>query len=594
MRLFLFTCIAWCVLPEFLHAQSGPDAAAILKQMRDASGGAAWDHVAEIVQHGQMQENGFTGQVTQVEDLETGFYAFKAEFPTANARIGQGVHGDDIWTLNQQGDISVHSGAHDDDGTVTDTYLCRRGYWRQGYDGAAVTMDSPVTEEGVSFDRVQITPAHGNAVVLWINATTHLLDREQWGDAAKRFSDYRVVNGLKLPFSIRHVTNGHEDYAITLERIDVKDRVVDADVATGFYRDFEMPASGVVTVPTVGTTFDVRINGKGPFKMFFDTGSINIIGSSIAKEVGIAPQGDTEELSTGNGSVEVRPATVKTLQIGDVTMHDQPFVVMHLPGDAAMPVAVVGYEFLQRFVVKIDYEHNRMTIYDPARFNYSGGGVAVPMLVKSRGLYVKGSVDGFKGQFVLDTGNQTGLEFEPGFVRINDLVGWTHSRFHGYAGRTYSGPSPDSYYARIHKLTIGDAEVDDIAANLSRGEAQDGEPDGNIGQSVFRQFNCTFDEIRGKLYLEKNANWGPVPFNRAGIVVDPQDEGMKVMTVLPGGAGEAAGLRTGDLITKIEGKALDDSQDESAFARPEGTVLRLTVKREQTTRQVAVTLKDVL
>jgi len=53
-----------------------------------------------------------------------------------------------------------------------------------------------------------------------------------------------------------------------------------------------MPASGVVTVPTEhGTTFDARINGKGLFKMFFDTGSSNILSSTIAKEVGVAPQG---------------------------------------------------------------------------------------------------------------------------------------------------------------------------------------------------------------------------------------------------------------------------------------------------------------
>src|SRR5215471_17498062 len=75
-------------------------------------------------------------------------------------------------------------------------------------------------------------------------------------------------------------------------------------------------------------------------------------------------------------------------------MHDQPFVVMDFPGE----LAVVGYEFLQRFVVRIDYDHDRITMYDPARFNYCGGGVTVPMLVKSRGLlYVKGSVDGLKG-----------------------------------------------------------------------------------------------------------------------------------------------------------------------------------------------------
>jgi membrane-associated protease RseP (regulator of RpoE activity) len=285
---------------------------------------------------------------------------------------------------------------------------------------------------------------------------------------------------------------------------------------------------------------------------------------------------------------------VKRLEIGAVTMHDQPFVVMDFPSDSGGPVAVVGYEFLQRLVVEIDYDRNRMTMYDPGRFSYDGKGVTVPMLVKSRNLFVKGSVDGFKGLFALDTGNEVALELEPGFVRINDLVGWTHARFHGYAGSSYAGPLADSYYARIHKVTMGDAEVEDVAANLSQGEVQDSEPDGNIGQSVLRQFNCTFDISRGKLYLEKSAKWGPVPFNRAGIVVDPQDAGMKVMTVLPGSPGELADVQVGDLIAKIDGKALEDTQDESAFTKPAGTVLHLTVKRGWSTKEIAVTLKDVL
>lgn len=578
-----------------LIGQPAADPASILAQMRKASGGPAWNTAAEMLEHGTMKENGFTGQLTQGEDLKTGSYAFKADFPDVKARIGAGVHGDEIWSLNQEGDLAVHPGARDDNGAITDTYLYRRAYWHPGFDDAAVSLDLAITENGFTFDRVRITPSHGEAVVLWINSATHLLEREQRGDSALHYGDYRTVHGMKLPFSIRHTTRDHEDYAITLDRIDVKNRVEDADVAIAFYRDFDMPASGVATVPTEhGTTFEARINGKGPFKMFFDTGSINIIAGSMAKQIGIVPEDGAKTLASPAGDLEVHAATVKTLQIGDVTMHDQPFVVMDLPPDSPGPVAVVGYEFLQRFVVNIDYEHNRMTMYDPARFNYTGSGVAVPMLVKSRTLYVKGSVDGFKGTFTLDTGNEVALELEPGFVRINDLVGWTHARFHGYAGRSYPGPLPESYYARIQQLTIGNAEVEDIAANLSQGEPHDGEPDGNIGHSVFSQFQCTFDVTRGKLYLEKNANWGPVPFNRAGIVLDPQDDGMKVMTVLAGGPGESAGLQVGDLITKIDRKTPEDTQDESAFARPVGTVLHLTVKRGQATQEILVTLKDVL
>ena len=45
MRLFLFNFIACCGLSASLLAQTGSDAA-VLKQMRLASGGATWDRVA--------------------------------------------------------------------------------------------------------------------------------------------------------------------------------------------------------------------------------------------------------------------------------------------------------------------------------------------------------------------------------------------------------------------------------------------------------------------------------------------------------------------------------------------------------------------
>jgi hypothetical protein len=593
--MFPFAGLAWIGVATLANAQVVRDAASVLAQMRAASGGPAWNRVAEIQGRGEMKENGFTGQLTISEDLKTGRNTFKATFSAVNATVGTGVDSTQSWDLQQDGDVSLRAGADHDPDAATDEYLHRRGYWQPGFDGASVILDPPITEDGVAFDRVRIRPAHGREVTLWINAATHLLDREQWGDAAKHYGDYRTANGLKLPFSLRHLTNTHEDYSIQLASIEVRSKLDESDFAIPFHPDFEMPASGVVTVPTSnGTIFDAMINGRGPFKMFFDTGSINVINASAAKELGITAEGSGNKMVTSSGAVEMRAATVKILKLGEVTLHDQPFQVIDFPSFPGEPVGVVGYEFMRRFVVRVDYEHNQMTMYDAARFKPDDAGVEVPMLVESRGVYVKASADGFKGTFALDTGNEVALELDPGFVRINDLVGWTHAKFSGYAGRGYAGPMPEAHFARIHKFQIGGVEADEVAANLLGGEPQQGEPAGNIGRSVLRQFNVTFDAVRGKMYLAKNANWGPVPFNRAGIATDPQDNGLKVMTVLPGGSGEAAGLQVGDMIVKIDGRTPTDDDDQSAFVQPVGTTLHLVVKRGDSTHEAVVVLKDVL
>ena len=74
------------------------------------------------------------------------------------------------------------------------------------------------------------------------------------------------------------------------------------------------------------------------------------------------------------------------------------------------------------------------------------------------------------------------------------------------------------------------------------------------------------------------------------------------MTVLPGGSGEAAGLKVGDLITGI-GKPGNggqdppppgDDPDEPAFLQPVGTVVHLTIKRGDEVQRIDVKLRDVL
>lgn len=595
MRVLLASFLVYCALAPPVLAQQMTAETAILAQSREASGGRAWDHVAEIVARGDIFENGFSGDITITMDPRTGQNAFKAVFSAARATIGAGIDNRQSWTLNQAGDLALHPGAESDADGATEMYLARHGYWKSGFDGATVAALAPATEGATRFERFAITPLHGRAVTLWINASTHLLDREQWGGSAKFYNDYRNVNGLMLPFSIRYMTGEHEDYRYEFKSVEARQRLVESDFDPPFHRDYTMPASGAVTVPSRdGIGIDLEINGKGPFRAFLDTGSINLISAELAKQLGLIPSADVGKLLSEAGSVDVHPVDVPNIAIGDVMLRHQPFQTIDIPSEAGEPLVVLGYEFLQRFVVKVDYEDNQLTLYDGAHFHYAGTGVEAPMTVRSRNLFVNATVDGFNGIFALDTGNEVAFELSPGFVRANDFVAFSHAHYRGYAGRSYAGPLPEAWYSRIRKLRIGDAEVDDCTANLTAGEPQKGDPDGNIGRSVLRQFNVTFDVLRSRLYLEKNANWGPVPFNRAGIVTDPISGGLKVMTVLPGSSGERAGLEVGDLITLIDGHIPSDEYDQRAFLQPVGHVVQLRVRHGNAMKTISVRLEDAL
>jgi S1-C subfamily serine protease len=101
--------------------------------------------------------------------------------------------------------------------------------------------------------------------------------------------------------------------------------------------------------------------------------------------------------------------------------------------------------------------------------------------------------------------------------------------------------------------------------------------------------------MRGEIYFEKTKiSDRPEVFNGAGLIFDTFGHGLQVMTVLPGGPGAQAGLQTDDVITAIDGKQPSDEVNSKPFLQPPGTELHVTVQRGSETREVILTLKEIL
>ena len=368
--------------------------------------------------------------------------------------------------------------------------------------------------------------------------------------------------------------------------------------------ELEMPPSGKVVVSAKGgVEFDALINGKGPFRLIFDSGAgVNALNPTIARQLGLRVEGPSQIiLGAGSGSLTEQAANVALVRIGDLALHDQKFYIMPMPwGDRSGPVGAVGYELMRRLVVTVDYEREQLAFNLPQPFTYSGHGVKVqiePMLTPFE-IEVRGSVNGASGVFCIDTGDEASLSLEQRFVGQYNLVKQLSPRYHGYAGSGIGGAMPAAYYGRVETLRIGEAEVNHVIAFLFDRPAISAENAGNIGSRVLRQFNITFDVPHGVLYFEKNSNWGkPEIFNRAGIIVDSIMQNQKAMNVLPESPGEIAGVAIGDIIVQIDGRAPNKDplqQDDPAFLQPVGTVVRLTVLSGDKTQKIEVTLRDLL
>jgi hypothetical protein len=99
---------------------------------------------------------------------------------------------------------------------------------------------------------------------------------------------------------------------------------------------------------------DVTIDGKGPFPMMFDTGSLGAVTPETAGVLGLKVEGSDTLQGSGAAGVRVAFARVKEMRIGGTELLDQPLVVLPLPrfvtdrGNRPPLGGVIGYEWLAK------------------------------------------------------------------------------------------------------------------------------------------------------------------------------------------------------------------------------------------------------
>jgi hypothetical protein len=572
-------------------------AASILAEVREATGGNAWEHVAELRTKGTVLFQGKTGTVESSDNLRTGANVDRVELEG----IGQVDHHANMpvqsWEQDKAGDVLLTPGGKSP-GDIDDLYIHRHGWWEPNFGGAAVTLLPSQTDEDVTYDALEVRVPGGSGFTLWIDRSAHSIKRIARGDSVTVFSDFRrIESGLILPF---HEQKGTDKNAavITATKVTALPQLDQADFEPPFHTDYGMPASGQVNVPAEGgLIFPMKINGQGPFRTVFDTGAVNLVSIAFAKRLGLKVEEAPVQFGAIGGGITVHTARVDTLAIGDLVVRDQRFYVLEIPSGSGDPEVLVGWELMRRFAVRVDFEHNQLTFFDGPHFRYTGRGSAIPLILNKdgNGAEIRAEADGVPGVFTLDTGNQIGLFLNSGFVKEHNLVATLGAHYRGYNGKGFGGSSPEAWFTRLHTLRIGDIEVVKPVVRLQT--ASDGfqANAGNIGQSILNRFTLTVDCMHGVMYLDKTPNSNkPEIFNRAGLVLDPANGVDHVMTVLAGSSGESSGLKPGDSITSINGKPPSDDPNDPAFNQPVGTVVHLTVNRNGVLSAYDVPLKDVL
>jgi predicted aspartyl protease len=112
------------------------------------------------------------------------------------------------------------------------------------------------------------------------------------------------------------------------------------------------------------------VNGLGPFDFVVDTGASHVvIDAALAGELDL-PHQDTQAGHGAGGPITVVETTLERLCVADACAVDLSAVITDLTAvaqAAGVPLrGVLGYPFLSRYVVTIDYPGRRLHLAEPA------------------------------------------------------------------------------------------------------------------------------------------------------------------------------------------------------------------------------------
>jgi hypothetical protein len=269
----------------------------------------------------------------------------------------------------------------------------------------------------------------------------------------------------------------------------------------------------------------VRVNGSRPYTMILDTGAAEtFVSEKVAEELQLRRKGTASVNGNGEGVEHFPLARNVTLSMGGATLLEKAIVIYNYEDlekhEGRAIDGTLGVNFFHKYVVEIDYAAQRLRVYDPATFSYSGKGTVVPLRILNGGtlaLFDAKIVDAagapaIDTHLAVDSGTYSALRLFRPFVARHALIGEGRNQFASFGFG--AGGEFRQVTGRIENLEMSGLKIASPVADFStdtKGVTATATYDGTIGGDILRRFTVLLDYPRQQMILEPNANFA-APF----------------------------------------------------------------------------------
>lgn len=265
---------------------------------------------------------------------------------------------------------------------------------------------------------------------------------------------------------------------------------------------------------------------KRMVRLLFDTGADGmVLSKDLADSLGIVAN-KTKQVTVLGGHRQTYVSTENTVYLDKLALTGQHIALVndyHKRTDG-----IIGNTLTKRFIVKVNYDKNELSLYDFGYYEPEENAIAIPVKVPGNILLpVELNATGGKnvqGSFFFDTGARYNLLAFPSFVVVNNLL--TNDFRPLYTSViTSMGVTSTTFGGTANALTLGsNVTLENIPITLMDAKNLDRDwkttADGSIGTRLISRYNFVIDLLKKVIYLSPNHTFNyPHDFILGGLMM---------------------------------------------------------------------------
>jgi hypothetical protein len=443
----------------------------------------------------------------------------------------------------------------------------------RGRDGAHPVLAANETLNGRLWAVVRITFGDEDVYDVFLDPKTGEIGGERRTEnrrvRTETFSDWRVVDGVRMPFLIADKTDvpGGDSTALVTEvelnqTFDDKLFARPGAVHRATFRAGATSSGWIAFEFFDGDRiyFPARVNGHDTIVLLDSGAETSVIDRAYARAIGLKGQGGVPMMgSGGTDTASLIPGVkieVGTMTLSDLTIAGADIEAVGKRMGHPLPF-VLGDEVFNELAVDIDFAGRRIAFRDPAHLDKPDGAREVPLRLTQGIRSVPVSIEGGAPiQVDFDIGNGSPLLIYPAYYEKTGML----------AGRRTSqalGGAIGGFHAQtmatVKRLTFAGVDFDNVPTDFppaTNSAVNVNVAQGNLGLPVIERFRVVADFPHDRLWLTPDPTSIAAPFrrDRLGMSMSERGEDLVVEFVAPGSPAEAAGFKTGERVTLIDRK----------------------------------------